>query len=238
MVDAVRAARAWRLSSAWRRPRTPHVGYHRAWPRASREPESISHARPVDPLMHGSISLFATGLHRSARSVARLHDRALGPRRSLLWPLHAASFGWPAGVRPERLPAGHERAEGNVRARRPCRGRPDRCRTGSEVRPSGPQSYGLVRTGRAWRTAKVTGGPSVVVRAGDGALAPPSTLKVAAPGGGQVRGVGAAAVVVADRVVRVGRAGVGAGEVGAVAGVPGEGGRAGDDLDLEAADVR
>ena len=40
------------------------------------------------------------------------------------------------------------------------------------------QSKGLVRTGLAWRTVKVAGGPSVVVVPGTSAAAPPSTLKL------------------------------------------------------------
>ena len=40
------------------------------------------------------------------------------------------------------------------------------------------QSNGLVRTGLAWSTVKVAGGPSVVVVPGTSAVAPPFTLKV------------------------------------------------------------
>jgi len=40
-------------------------------------------------------------------------------------------------------------------------------------------SYGLVRTGRAWRTSKVMGGPSVVVVPGTSVGALPLTVNVA-----------------------------------------------------------
>jgi hypothetical protein len=45
--------------------------------------------------------------------------------------------------------------------------------------PDRRQLYGLVRTGRAWRTSKVTGGPSVLAVPGTLAGALPLTVNVA-----------------------------------------------------------
>ena len=88
-----------------------------------------------------------------------------------------------AGV-PRELPPLQRRH----RTRNPGNGRtvalfltPPRCCNGAEAGGTARQwgqSNGLVRTGLAWSTVKVAGGPSVVVVPGTSAVAPPSTLKV------------------------------------------------------------
>ena len=94
-----------------------------------------------------------TGTRRSGRAAAEAGGDSVAAGLVLPNDVHPSEEGQRCSPTPSRQPS---RADGRA-----------------------GQLYGLVRTARAWRTSKVTGGPSVVVVPGTSAGALPLTVNVA-----------------------------------------------------------